>query len=183
MFFCGRWVDKPEKLEVNNPFDGSTIDTVPRADIDDVDAALGGAAEGTRVMRNLPGYERFAVLRKAAALMQDRLEDLARTISSEEGKTLAEARGETTRAIQTVELSAEEAKRLGGEVLPLDGAPGCAGDFGLRTDHPRALRRGGRHHAVQLSPEPRLPQGGPRPGRDRSLAAGKPWPTPFCRTR
>ncbi len=131
MFLRGRWVDKPEKVEVTNPFDGSVIDTVPKAGTGDVDAALGGAAEGARVMRNMPGYERFVVLRKAADLMQQRGEDLARTISSEEGKTLAEARGEATRAQQTVELSAEEAKRLGGEVLPLDGAPGCAGDFGF----------------------------------------------------
>jgi acyl-CoA reductase-like NAD-dependent aldehyde dehydrogenase len=131
MFFRGRWVDKPQKIEVINPYDRSVIDTVPKADTDDVDAALAGAVEGARVMRNLPGYERFLVLRKAAGLMQDRLEGLARTLSSEEGKTLAEARGEASRATQTVELSAEEAKRLGSEVLPLDGAPGCAGDFGL----------------------------------------------------
>lgn len=131
MFLRGRWVDKPEKVEVINPFDCSVIDTVPKADAGDVDAALGTAVEGARAMRDMPGYERFVVLRRAAGLMQDRLEDLARTLSSEEGKTLAEARGETSRAIQTFELSAEEAKRLGGEVLPLDGAPGCAGDFGL----------------------------------------------------
>jgi glyceraldehyde-3-phosphate dehydrogenase (NADP+) len=131
MFLRGRWIDKAEKIEVINPFDRSVIDTVPKADPDDVDAALAGAVEGARIMRNLPGYERFVVLRKAAGLMHDRLEELARTISSEEGKTLAEARGEATRAVQTLELSAEEAKRLGGEVLPLDGAPGCAGDFGM----------------------------------------------------
>ena len=131
MFLGGQWVDKPQTVEVLNPFDRSVIDTVPKADAHDVDAALAGAVEGARVMRKMPGYERFLVLRKAAGLMQDRLEDLARTLSSEEGKTLAEARTEASRAVQTVELSAEEAKRLGGEVLPLDGAPGCAGDFGL----------------------------------------------------
>jgi acyl-CoA reductase-like NAD-dependent aldehyde dehydrogenase len=130
-FLRGQWVDKPQKIEVTNPFDGSVIDTVPKADAHDVDTALAGAVEGARTMRNMPGYERFLVLRRVAGLMQDRLEELARTLSSEEGKTLAEARTETSRAIQTVELSAEEAKRLGGEVLPLDGAPGCAGDFGL----------------------------------------------------
>jgi len=131
MFLRGEWVDKPQTVEVINPFDRSVIDTVPKADAHDVDAALAGAVEGARVMRKMPGYERFLVLRKAAALMQDRREELARTLSSEEGKTLAEARTEASRAVQTVELSAEEAKRLGGEVLPLDGAPGCAGDFGL----------------------------------------------------
>lgn len=131
MFLRGRWVDKAEKVEVINPFDRSVIDTVPKADAGDVDEALAGAVEGALVMRKTPGYERFVFLRKAAEIMQHRLEDLARTVSSEEGKTLAEARAEATRAIQTFELSAEEAKRLSGEVLPLDGAPGCAGDFGF----------------------------------------------------
>jgi len=131
MFIGGQWVDKPDKVEVTNPFNATMIDTVPKADAGDVDAALAGAVEGAAIMRKTPAYERSLILRKAAQLMQDRLEDLARTISTEEGKVLAESRGETSRAIQTVELSAEEAKRLGGEVLPLDGAPGCADTFGF----------------------------------------------------
>ena len=131
MFLCGRWADKAEKVEVLNPFDQSVIDTVPKADAGDVDQALGFAAEGAEVMRKLPAYERFVILRNAAAIMNRRIEDLARTISTEEGKTLAEARGEATRAMQTVELSAEEAKRLGGEVVPLDAAPGAADNFGF----------------------------------------------------
>ncbi len=131
MFIAGQWVDKPEKIEVRSPFDGSVVDTVPKADADDVAKALSAAVEGAEIMRNTPAYERSVILRKAAGLMQDRLEDLARTISSEEGKVLAESRAEVSRAIQTVDLSADEAKRLGGEVLPLDGAPGCADRFGF----------------------------------------------------
>ena len=131
MFLQGRWVDKDEKVDVINPFDQSVVDTVPRADAGDVAAAIDGAVEGARIMRDTPGYERFVILRRAAELMQERLEDLAQTISSEEGKTLAEARGETSRAVQTFEFSAEEAKRLGSEVVPLDGAPGCAKHFGF----------------------------------------------------
>jgi acyl-CoA reductase-like NAD-dependent aldehyde dehydrogenase len=82
-------------------------------------------------MRKLPGYERFQVLRRAADMMLARKEELAKNISLEEGKTLAEATFEVTRAAETIELSAEEAKRLGGEVLPLDGAPGGAGKLGF----------------------------------------------------
>ncbi|HUT92394.1 MAG TPA: aldehyde dehydrogenase family protein [Thermoguttaceae bacterium] len=131
MFIGGQWVDRSEKTEVTNPFDGSVIDTVPKATAGDVDAALAGAVEGARTMRNTPAYERSLILRKAAELMHERREELARTISSEEGKVLAEGRVETSRAIQTFELSAEESKRLGGEVLPLDGAPGCADKLGF----------------------------------------------------
>jgi glyceraldehyde-3-phosphate dehydrogenase (NADP+) len=136
MFIAGQWDDRPEKSEVTNPFDGSVIDTVPKATAGDVDAAVAGAVEGAQVMRNTPAYERSIILRRAAQLMQDRSEELARTISSEEGKVLAEGRAETSRAIQTVELSAEEAKRLGGEVLPLDAAPGGADKFGFTVRVP-----------------------------------------------
>ena len=124
MFIRGQWLDKPEKIEVINPFDGAVIDTVPRGDAGDVDAAIGGAVEGAKLMRGLTGYQRFEILRCAADLMRERAEDLARTISLEEGKILAEAKVEVARAAETMELSAEEAKRIGGEVLPLDGASG-----------------------------------------------------------
>jgi acyl-CoA reductase-like NAD-dependent aldehyde dehydrogenase len=131
MFLRGRWVDKPEKIEVKNPFDGATIDVVPKAEVADVDAALAGAVEGAKIMRHLPGYDRYKILSRAAELLRERKEDLGRTISQEEGKTLAEGRGEVERAVETMQLSAEEAKRLTGEVLPLDGAPGAAGKLGF----------------------------------------------------
>jgi len=131
MFLGGQWTDKSEKIEVINPFDHSVVDTVPKADAADVDRALSGAVEGAEIMRKMPAYDRFCILRKTAQIMQDRIDQFAQTISTEEGKILADARGEATRAIQTVELSGEEAKRLGGEVLPLDGAPGCARHFGF----------------------------------------------------
>ncbi len=131
MFLGGQWVDKSEKIEVTNPFDQSVVDTVPKADAGDVEAAIAGAVEGARIMRKMPAYQRFVILRKAADLINDRQEDLAQTLSREEGKTLAEARGEANRTVQTFELSAEEAKRLGSEVLPLDAAPDCTDQFGF----------------------------------------------------
>ncbi len=90
-------------------------------------------------MRAMPGYERFQVLRNAAELMHERSSDLARTLSLEEGKTIREATAETARAIETMELSAEEAKRIGGEVLPLDGASNGAGKFGFTLRVPRGV--------------------------------------------
>ncbi|HUY93048.1 MAG TPA: aldehyde dehydrogenase family protein [Pirellulales bacterium] len=131
MFLRGQWVDKPEKIEVKNPFNGETVDVVPKADAADVDAALAGAVEGARPMRQMPGYERSKILSRTAQLMAQRADELARTISLEVGKTLAEGRGEVERAVETMQLSAEEAKRLSGEVLPLDGAPGAAGKLGF----------------------------------------------------
>lgn len=131
MYFGGQWADTPDKIDVKNPFDGSVVDTVPRAGASDVDAALGSAVEGARAMRDMPAYDRAQVLFKTAALMLERTEDLARTISTEEGKILGEARVEATRAAEIIQLSGEEAKRLQGEVLPLDAAPGGAGRLGI----------------------------------------------------
>jgi acyl-CoA reductase-like NAD-dependent aldehyde dehydrogenase len=131
MFIAGEWVDKPDRIEVRNPFDNTVIDTVPRAEADDVERALAGAVEGAATMRRLGGYERAKILRKAADLIGQRSEKLARLISSEEGKILAEGRAEVARSQETIELSAEEAKRLTGEVLPLDGAPGGMGKLGF----------------------------------------------------
>ncbi|MBI3466511.1 MAG: aldehyde dehydrogenase family protein [Planctomycetes bacterium] len=131
MFIRGQWIDKPQKIEVRNPYDRSVIDTVPRADAKDVDQALAGAVEGAEIMRKLPAYDRAKILRKTADLMTQRVEELARTISMEEGKILAESRFETVRAAEIIQLSAEEAKRLTGEVLPLDAAPGGAGRLGF----------------------------------------------------
>jgi acyl-CoA reductase-like NAD-dependent aldehyde dehydrogenase len=131
MFLRGKWIDKPEKIEVRNPFDGSVVDTVPSGDTNDVEAAVAGTVEGAAVMRRLSGYERFEILSRAAGLMRERVEDLGRTISLEEGKTFAEGRGEAQRATETMQLSAEEAKRIYGEVLPMDAAPGGAGKLGF----------------------------------------------------
>jgi glyceraldehyde-3-phosphate dehydrogenase (NADP+) len=96
-----------------------------------VDAALASAAAGARVMRELPAYERFKILRRTADLMIERQEEFGQTISSEEGKIIAEGRFEAERSAITIEHSGEEAKRIGGEVLPLDGAPGTAGKLGF----------------------------------------------------
>jgi acyl-CoA reductase-like NAD-dependent aldehyde dehydrogenase len=131
IFYGGEWQSRDKQFEVKNPYDGSVVDTVPQATSADAAAAIEGAVRGAAVMRKLPPYERFQILRKAADLMFARQQDLGRLISQEEGKTLAEGVFEASRAAETIELSAEEAKRLGGEVLPLDGAPGSAGKFGF----------------------------------------------------
>ena len=130
-FLSGEWQDRDEVIEVCNPFDGSLIDTVPRATPGDVDRAVGSAEQGALTMAGMTGYERFEMLQKVALLIRGRADDLAHTISAEAGKPITEARIEVGRAAQTMELSGEEAKRLGGEVLPLDGSQGVRDRIGL----------------------------------------------------
>jgi glyceraldehyde-3-phosphate dehydrogenase (NADP+) len=131
MYIAGRWLETNDKIEVLNPFDGSVVDTVPNAGPKEVELALASAARGAGVMAALPGYERYRILMNAAELLRERQEDFARLIALEAGKVLRECRFEVSRAIETIELSAEEAKRLYGETIPLDAASGGQGKFGL----------------------------------------------------
>ncbi|MAN25187.1 MAG: aldehyde dehydrogenase [Gemmatimonadetes bacterium] len=131
MYIGGEWVDRETKIEVLNPFDQSVVDTIPSATASDVEAAITSAERGAVVMANMPAYERYKILHRAAELMTDRIDDLGRTITLEEGKVLAEGLGEAARAQETIELAAEEAKRLTGETLDLSGASNGAGKFGF----------------------------------------------------
>ena len=131
MYVGGEWVDKDDKIEVINSYNNSVIDTVPSADLEDLEVAIASAARGAKVMAEIPAFDRYLMLRKTAEIMEARHEDFGRTITLEEGKTIAEGRMEASRAIQTMTLSAEEAKRLYGETIPLDGAPGWDGQLGF----------------------------------------------------
>src|SRR5574337_275379 len=131
MYVAGQWVDKPKKIDVVNPYDNSVIDTVPRADAADVNRALDSAVRGARALAGLGGYEPWKILKKAAELLAARQEEMGQLISKEEGKVIAEGRFEASRAVETIMGSAEEAKRIHGETIPLDGAPGSTGKLGF----------------------------------------------------
>ncbi len=131
IFLAGHWVDRAKKIEVRNPFDESVFETVPRADADDLESALAFAEQGAKVMAKLSSYERWKILRKAADMMAARNDELGQLISKEEGKIIAEGRGEASRAVETIMGSAEEAKRLHGETVPLDADPTGGKKFGF----------------------------------------------------
>ncbi len=130
MLINGKWIDKDEKIEVKNPFNGEVIDTVPAGTPEDVKKAIDAAVEGYEINRNLPVHKRVDILLKAAELMRGRHEELSRTIATEGSKTIKEARGEVTRAINTITLSGEEAKRILGETIPFDSMPGAENRVG-----------------------------------------------------
>lgn len=131
LYAAGRWTDAVRRFPVYNPYDGSVVDEVPETSAEQLEAALAGAVAGAAEMKKLPALQRFQILRKAADTLLARQQELGRLISLEEGKTLAEGVFEVTRAAETLELSAEAARKLGGEVLPLDAAPGGAGKLGF----------------------------------------------------
>jgi glyceraldehyde-3-phosphate dehydrogenase (NADP+) len=124
MIIGGQLVDKDEKIDVLQPFDGSVIDTVPRGTAEDVDKAISVAQKGYEINRKLPAHQRISILKKTGEIMQNRYEELAKTIASEGSKTINEARKEVGRAINTITISAEEARRIDGETIPFDSAEG-----------------------------------------------------------
>jgi len=91
-----------------------------------VDVAQAAFRKGAPV-----AYERGVVLERAAQLLEERSDDFVRTMQMEAGFTQSDAAGEVRRCIQTLKLSAEEARRLAGDVIPLAGAPGAAGRIGF----------------------------------------------------
>ena len=123
MFLEGRWQAGATSLAVTNPFNGETIG--------DIDRALAGLVNGAKIMRQLSGYDRAQLLRRIAVLMAEREPELAKLISQEEGKVLSEGVLEASRAREVIEVSAEEARRVVGEMIPLDAAPGAKGKLGF----------------------------------------------------
>jgi acyl-CoA reductase-like NAD-dependent aldehyde dehydrogenase len=136
MCIGGQWIDKAGKIEVRHPFDNHVVDTVPHGDAGDVDQALAAAVRGGKAMAQLTAHDRYQILMKAAQQIEARTEEMARTITLESGKVITEARGEVGRAVQTLQLAAEEARRLHGETVPLDASPGGTGKFGFTVRVP-----------------------------------------------
>ena len=142
MFVASHWKGASETMEIRNPFDQAVIDTVPLATTTDVNEALNGAVQGAKVMAELTAFDRSQILRRSADMMAERAEDCARLITAEQGKTLREARIETERSIEILQISAEEAKRLTGEVLPLNASPRATDRLGFTVAcRPDALWR------------------------------------------
>ena len=136
MFIAGEWVANGSELAVTDPYSGDVVDTVPSATAGDVERALAAAERGAREMARLTAWERSEILRRAADLLEARIDELARVLSREEGKPLAESRAEVGRAPNLLRLSAFEGAQLRGETLPLDAAPGAAGKVGFSVRIP-----------------------------------------------
>lgn len=128
---AGRWRETATTAKIYNPFNGEHLADVCQAGTGEIESAIQSTIEGARVMRTLPGHARSSLLRKLAGLLEGRQEECARLIASEAGKPIADARREVGRAIQTFTVASEEAKRIGGEVVPLDWTPGTETYWGV----------------------------------------------------
>ncbi|MBB5577821.1 MULTISPECIES: aldehyde dehydrogenase family protein [Rhizobium] len=134
-----RIVQPAEEIDVLNPYDGSLVGRVMVSDPNDVDTLLTRARQATALSRALPRHRRAAILEKAARLVDERREDFARTIVREAGKTIVQARKETLRCVNTLKLSAEEARRNAGEIVPFDAYAGSEARQGWFTREPLGI--------------------------------------------
>lgn len=132
----GQWVGGGPLLEVKNKYNGETVGVLPTARKEELDEAIAAAERAEDTMADLPAHRRAEILLKAATLMRERADDLAKTIAAEAGKALKFARAEVDRAISTFTIASEEAKRLHGETIPLDAVPAGEGYFGFWTRRP-----------------------------------------------
>lgn len=119
----GKWVDTNNYIDIINPYTGKSIEKVSKASPDNLKEAVESALRGSKVMKGLTRHRRYEILSKTAQLMMERKDELAKTMALESGKPLMFSKGEVSRAHETIVLSAEEAKRVGGEVIPFDAAP------------------------------------------------------------
>ncbi|MGG1572072.1 aldehyde dehydrogenase family protein [Fictibacillus sp. NRS-1165] len=120
MYLAGRWVHRERTIVVRDPQDNSFIDSVPAASKEDMLACIEQAGEGAKIAAAMPVYERMDVIHKAADYIENHKEKYALTIAREGSKTIREAAKETARCIQTLRISAEEARRIHGETIPFD---------------------------------------------------------------
>ena len=114
----GEWVTTSDSLEVDNPATGEVIATIPQLDADAVNQAVTAANEAFKLWRKKTPAERGELVYKWYELMVAHTDELATIMTTEQGKPLAEAKGEIAYAASYVKWFAEEAMRINGEILP-----------------------------------------------------------------
>ena len=161
MYIDGQWCDAQDgkTLAVINPADESVLAEVAYGTRAEADRAIAAAARAFPAWRALSVYDRAKVLKKTADLMRERADGIARTLTLEQGKPLAEAKAEVLHSADTFEWFAEEGKRAYGQIIP----PTNIGQAALRHQAPGRRRR--HDQPVELPDHAAQPQDRPGPGR------------------
>ena len=120
LYINGQWQDAADgrTLAVFNPATGKEIGRVAHAGKADLDKALDAAQKGFETWRDMTAADRSKIMRKAAGLMRERAAEIAPLLTQEQGKPLAEAKGEATVAADIIEWFAEEGFRVYGRIVP-----------------------------------------------------------------
>jgi acyl-CoA reductase-like NAD-dependent aldehyde dehydrogenase len=135
LFTAGGWRDGDSVEALPDKYTGETVAEVHYPSRPQTEAALAALADAQQRVRWTP-YERYQALARASELLSERADAAARTMVTDSGFTLGDARREVDRAVQTLLLCGEEAKRLAGEMVPIDGAPGVRDRLAFTVYHP-----------------------------------------------
>lgn len=132
----GDWRQAEDLHDVVDPYRNVVVARAPRSSLKDLDAALNAATAAKATMAAMPGYQRAALLRRVKALLLERADAIAEVMTRETGKAIKDARGEVVRSQDTIELSAEEAVRIEGEQIPVEGSQMGAGKIAMMLRFP-----------------------------------------------
>jgi acyl-CoA reductase-like NAD-dependent aldehyde dehydrogenase len=130
----GDWIETGDWIEVRSPYSGEVVGRVPKAGAAETTKAIDAAAEAMR--EPLPAHKRAEILVKVALGLGRRHDEVARQISDEAGKPLKAARVEAKRAMSTYTFAAVEARKLAGEMVPMDAAQAGEGKLGFTLRRP-----------------------------------------------
>lgn len=136
MLIEGKWVETSRKTQVKNPYSGEIVGHVFQASREE---ALRAAADAKKFRSSLTAFERYEILMKTAAAVEKDAEGFVASISSESGMCLKDARKEVQRAVGLLRVSAEEAKRIGGESIFTDAVAGAKRNLAVTIREPIGL--------------------------------------------
>jgi acyl-CoA reductase-like NAD-dependent aldehyde dehydrogenase len=134
LFVAGEWVETGDWVEVRSPYDGEPVARVAKAGAAETKRAIDAAERA--LLEPLPAHKRAEILVKVVAGIARRHDEIARQISAEAGKPLKTARVETSRAMSTYTFAAVEARKLAGEVVPMDAAQAGEGKLAFTLRRP-----------------------------------------------
>lgn len=136
LFINGEWIEATNYEHLTSPYSGETIAEIPLANENEVEQAIESAYQARQIMAKMPAHQRASILEKLLILLEKNKEEAARIIALEAAKPITTAQAEVGRTIATYKFAAEEAKRIHGETLPLDAAPGGEGRVAYTTREP-----------------------------------------------
>jgi acyl-CoA reductase-like NAD-dependent aldehyde dehydrogenase len=136
-YYCGgEWRSSDKALEVTNPYNDETVGVTSFATEDDLEHAITAAERAFQELRAMQTFERAAILDKLADGLERRQDEFIELMTREAGKPIKDSRVEVLRGVFTLRTAVEEAKRIGGEVIPLDLMASSAGRFGFTRRFP-----------------------------------------------
>ena len=134
LFVGGEWIETAEWLDIRSPYSGDVVGRVAKAGADETRRAIDAAERA--MQEPLPAHKRAEILVRVAGALGRRHDEVARLISDEAGKPMKAARVEATRAMSTYTFAAVEARKLAGDVVPMDASQAGEGKFAFTLRQP-----------------------------------------------